>query len=128
IHLDTVKREFVGSILKMARASRAQVIAEGIELPEELAVLSEMGVDLVQGYLFGRPQEHPASDVQQMLPSAGPPSQSSGDEHGDLRALLLEQRAVDVRTSTQEVVEIFRRQANLNSLAILDEEGRPIGI
>lgn len=57
IHLDTVKREFVGSILKMARASRAQVIAEGIELPEELAVLSEMGVDLVQGYLFGRPQE-----------------------------------------------------------------------
>lgn len=43
IHLDTVKREFVGSILKMARASRAQVIAEGIELPEELAVLSEMG-------------------------------------------------------------------------------------
>ncbi|HBN7912259.1 TPA: EAL and GGDEF domain-containing protein [Pseudomonas aeruginosa] len=128
IHLDTVKREFVGSILKMARASRAQVIAEGIELPEELAVLSEMGVDLVQGYLFGRPQEHPASDVQQMLPSAGAPSQSSSDEHGDLRALLLEQRAVDVRTSTQEVVEIFRRQANLNSLAILDEEGRPIGI
>ncbi|WP_134573710.1 EAL domain-containing protein, partial [Pseudomonas aeruginosa] len=128
IHLDTVKREFVGSILKMARASRAQVIAEGIELPEELAVLSEMGVDLVQGYLFGRPQEHPASDVQQMLPSAGAPSQSSSDEHGDLRALLLEQRAVDVRTSTQEVVEIFRHQANLNSLAILDEEGRPIGI
>nr|WP_269975249.1 EAL domain-containing protein [Pseudomonas aeruginosa] len=128
IHLDTVKREFVGSILKMARASRAQVIAEGIELPEELAVLSEMGVDLVQGYLFGRPQEHPASDVQQMLPSAGAPSQSSGDEHGDLRALLLEQRAVDVRTSPQEVVEIFRHQANLNSLAILDEERRPIGI
>lgn len=25
-------------------------------------------------------------------------------------------------------MEIFRRQANLNSLAILDEEGRPIGI
>ncbi len=78
--------------------------------------------------VFGRPQEHPASDVQQMLPSADAPSQSSSDEHGDLRALLLEQRAVDVRTSTQEVVEIFRRQANLNSLAILDEEGRPIGI
>lgn len=43
IHQDAVKREFVGSILKMAEASRAQVIAEGIELPEELAVLAEMG-------------------------------------------------------------------------------------
>jgi EAL domain-containing protein (putative c-di-GMP-specific phosphodiesterase class I) len=54
IHLDAVKREFVGSILKMAKASRAQVIAEGIELPEELAVLAEMGVDLLQGYLMNR--------------------------------------------------------------------------
>ena len=31
IHQDAVKREFVESILKIARASRAQVIAEGIE-------------------------------------------------------------------------------------------------
>ena len=113
----------------MARASRAQVIAEGIELPEELAVLSEMGVDLVQGYLFGRPQEHPASDVQQMLPSADAPASLPATRHGDLRALLLEQRAVDVRTSTQEVVEIFRRQANPELPGDpLDEEGRPIGI
>ena len=49
IHRDSLKREFVGSILQIARASKAQVIAEGIELPEELAVLTEMGVDLVQG-------------------------------------------------------------------------------
>src|SRR5690606_18190257 len=57
IHRDPLKREFVGSILQIARASKAQVIAEGIELTEELAVLMEMGVDLVQGYLLGRPQE-----------------------------------------------------------------------
>lgn len=31
IHQDALKREFVGSILQIARASRAQVIAEGIE-------------------------------------------------------------------------------------------------
>lgn len=54
IHRDPLKREFVGSILQIARASKAQVIAEGIELAEELAVLTEMGVGLVQGYLLGR--------------------------------------------------------------------------
>ncbi len=43
IHLDTVKREFVGSILKMARASRAQVIAEGIELPRNWRCLARWG-------------------------------------------------------------------------------------
>jgi EAL domain-containing protein (putative c-di-GMP-specific phosphodiesterase class I) len=60
IHLDPLKREFVGSILQMARAARARVIAEGVEQREELQLLERMGVDLVQGYLIGRPQEHPS--------------------------------------------------------------------
>ncbi|HBB78816.1 MAG TPA: diguanylate phosphodiesterase, partial [Pseudomonas sp.] len=64
IHLDPVKREFVQSILKIAETSRAQVIAEGIELAEELRVLSSMGVDLVQGYLLGRPQEVPRLNTE----------------------------------------------------------------
>ena len=70
IHQDRLKREFVESILRIARASKAEVIAEGIELPEELAVLTEMGVDLVQGYLLGRPQEQPLLDAEEVLPSA----------------------------------------------------------
>src|SRR3990167_3077177 len=87
IHQDTVKREFVGSILKMAKASRAQVIAEGIELPEELAVLAEMGVDLLQGYLLCRPQEQPPRDAINLLPSATASSPLS-EEASDLRGLL----------------------------------------
>lgn len=35
------------------------MIAEGIETEEELAVVREMGVDLVQGFLFGRPEALP---------------------------------------------------------------------
>jgi len=74
IHQDAVKREFVGSILKMAKASRAQVIAEGIELSEELAVLAEMGLDLVQGYLLCRPQENPPREARAYLPLLSSPS------------------------------------------------------
>ena len=55
IHQDVVKREFVESILKMARASRAQVIAEGIETRAELDCLRQMGVELFQGYLLAKP-------------------------------------------------------------------------
>ncbi|MEG0379099.1 MAG: EAL domain-containing protein [Eubacterium sp.] len=36
-----------------------QVIAEGIETPEELKILVEMGVDYVQGYYLSIPQEIP---------------------------------------------------------------------
>ncbi|QXI39729.1 bifunctional diguanylate cyclase/phosphodiesterase [Pseudomonas xantholysinigenes] len=128
IHQDPLKREFVGSILQIARASRAQVIAEGIELDEELAVLGDMGVDLVQGYLLGRPQEFPPCDALALLPQASSTVAPLGEDNGDLDALLIEQPAVPLTTPTQQVLEAFRRQANLNSLAVLDERGKPCGI
>ncbi|QXZ12559.1 EAL and GGDEF domain-containing protein [Pseudomonas sp. AO-1] len=128
IHQDALKREFVGSILQIAKASRAQVIAEGIELPEELAVLTEMGVDLVQGYLLGRPQEHPPRDARALMPKHDSSAVTLNDEGSDLSALLNDQPAVHRDTPTATVLEAFRRQANLNSLAVLDEQGQPCGI
>lgn len=56
IHLDPLKREFVGSILRMAKASCARVVAEGIELQEELEVLEQLGAEMLQGFWLGRPQ------------------------------------------------------------------------
>ncbi|WP_161864501.1 bifunctional diguanylate cyclase/phosphodiesterase [Pseudomonas yangonensis] len=128
IHLDAVKREFVGSILKMAEASRAQVIAEGIELPEELAVLTEMGVDLVQGYLLSRPQEKPPREARQLLPQVQSNQASLSEDSHDLSALLNDQLAVDQHTPIAEVLDVFRAQANLNSLAVLDAQRQPVGI
>ena len=128
IHQDALKREFVGSILQIAKASRAQVIAEGIELAEELAVLTEMGVDLVQGYLLCRPQEQPPRDARKMLPKHDSSAVALNDEGCDLSALLNEQPAVARETPTATVLEAFRRQANLNSLAVLDAQGHPCGI
>ncbi|MGH8355832.1 MAG: bifunctional diguanylate cyclase/phosphodiesterase, partial [Pseudomonas sp.] len=128
IHQDAVKREFVGSILQMAKASRAQVIAEGIELPEELAVLAEMGLDLVQGYLLGRPQEQPPRDARTLLPRLESAMPALVEEGSDLSALLNEQLAVTQNTPIAEVLEAFRLQANLNSLAVLNEQRQPVGI
>lgn len=128
IHQDALKREFVGSILQIAKASRAQVIAEGIERPEELAVLIDMGVDLVQGYLLCRPQEQPPQEARLMLSKTDNAATALNDEGSDLSALLNEQPAVDQETATALVLESFRRQANLNSLAVLDGCGRPVGI
>lgn len=128
IHQDALKREFVGSILQIAKASRAQVIAEGIELPEELTVLTEMGVDLVQGYLLCRPQEHPPRDAHALMPRQDSTAVVLSEDGSDLSALLNEQPAVNRDTPTATVLEVFRRQANLNSLAVLNEQGQPCGI
>jgi EAL domain-containing protein (putative c-di-GMP-specific phosphodiesterase class I)/GGDEF domain-containing protein len=126
IHQDAVKREFVDSILKMAKASRAQVIAEGIEQSEELSVLAEMGVDLLQGYLLCRPQEQPPRDASNLLPSIS--NSPLSEELSDLRSLLNPQQAVALSTPTSDVLEMFSAQANLNSLAVLNEGQQPVGI
>lgn len=128
IHRDAVKRRFVESILKIARTSQAQVIAEGIELPEELNVLADMGVDLVQGYLFGRPEETPCVDIAGVLPNTTQRDGPFNEESPDLSALLLKQPAVSITQPIAELLELFRQQADSNSVAVLNAMNTPVGI
>ncbi len=48
-------RTIVSAIIMMAKAMDFGVVAEGVETQEQLAILSELGCDHVQGYLFARP-------------------------------------------------------------------------
>ncbi|WP_256937572.1 EAL domain-containing protein, partial [Enterobacter chuandaensis] len=43
-------------ITGMAKSLNMRVIAEGVETEEQLQRLQALGCDLVQGYLFGKPQ------------------------------------------------------------------------
>ena len=45
----------VRSTIDLAHALEMEVVAEGVETPETLALLSVMGCDMVQGYLISRP-------------------------------------------------------------------------
>ena len=42
-------------IIKVAESLGAELVAEGIESPEDLKMLREMGVGYGQGFLWGRP-------------------------------------------------------------------------
>ena len=55
IDVDRVKRTMVRHILAMAADLGVQVVAEGIETVEECETLCDLGVTLLQGYLFARP-------------------------------------------------------------------------
>ena len=51
------QQAMVAATVSYAHRVGAEIVAEGIETPEELAVLQELGVDLGQGYLLARPAE-----------------------------------------------------------------------
>jgi len=48
------------AIIGMAHNLKLQVVAEGVEKPEQLAFLREQGCDIVQGYIYSPPLPAPA--------------------------------------------------------------------
>jgi diguanylate cyclase (GGDEF)-like protein len=60
----------VGTIVQLASALGMDAVAEGVETPEQRALLEERGCGLAQGYLFGRPV--PAADLTALLAARSP--------------------------------------------------------
>lgn len=48
-------RKVISSIIHMAKELGMEVLAEGVETPEELKLLRDLNCDVVQGFLFDRP-------------------------------------------------------------------------
>ncbi|HVL99449.1 MAG TPA: EAL domain-containing protein [Egibacteraceae bacterium] len=55
IHVDRARRAMARALITFASETGAEVVAEGIEDPAELAALRDLGVVYGQGYLLGRP-------------------------------------------------------------------------
>jgi len=65
---DAHDEALVSAIIAMATALGMATLAEGIETPEQLEKLRDLGCDLAQGYLMARPLNAP--DLRQLLLSA----------------------------------------------------------
>jgi diguanylate cyclase (GGDEF)-like protein/PAS domain S-box-containing protein len=65
---DAAGTALVHKIIEMCHALGLEVLAEGIETPEQAALLKEMGCDLGQGYYFARPL--PGEEFADLLPTS----------------------------------------------------------
>ena len=54
---DRLKRAVCRQVLDLADGYGARTVAEGVETREDFIAVSEMGFDLVQGFLFAKPME-----------------------------------------------------------------------
>ncbi|WP_378955112.1 EAL domain-containing protein [Pelosinus sp. sgz500959] len=69
ITTDAQGAKIIGSIINMAHTINMNVVAEGVETPEQLEYLADNGCDLIQGYLFSRPL--PESEAIKLLSDKG---------------------------------------------------------
>jgi EAL domain-containing protein (putative c-di-GMP-specific phosphodiesterase class I) len=57
---EPIKRRLIRSMTQVCKESGILVVAEGVETTAEQAAVIELGCDLIQGYLLGRPAPFPA--------------------------------------------------------------------
>ena len=67
--LDPFNDAIVTSITDLAHTLGLNVVAEGVENPQQAAMLVDMGIDRLQGYLYSRPVE--ASEITRILATGG---------------------------------------------------------
>lgn len=60
---DPAKQELLDVFIASGKRIGLSILAEGIETPEEYRYLRSREVDLMQGYLFGKPEEVPVTVV-----------------------------------------------------------------
>ncbi|SNS50656.1 PAS domain S-box-containing protein/diguanylate cyclase (GGDEF) domain-containing protein [Noviherbaspirillum humi] len=68
--------EFIKALVDMAHALKLSVVAEGIETPDILTLLTDASCDHGQGYLFARPM--PLARLEQFLEEENVPASESG--------------------------------------------------
>ena len=55
--LGTGDDAIVDAIIQLGHSLSLTITAEGVETPEQAAILRQLGCDTAQGYLYGRPAE-----------------------------------------------------------------------
>lgn len=124
IHDDLVKLEFVRSLVDLADRLGCSLIAEGVESQAELQVVSELNINLIQGYLTGRPRPLPCVNLDAIHVNRERGKKITGRLARDLSAYI---EPVAPTTSLREAWERLQKQTHIFSLPVVSH-GRPLGL
>lgn len=119
IHLHDDKRMFMETLMTLAKSTNTRVVAEGVETEKELDVLTHLGVDLVQGYLFKKPEEL----IDESLLYEWPESQHENKaEKGEatVAEIAFEHPKVKPEQLVNEVSELFLAHPELDYFPVVD--------
>ncbi|MGX2041572.1 EAL domain-containing protein [Methylocaldum sp. MU1018] len=123
---DQTKRQFIKSIIEIAKSLGCQTITEGVEHKREYAALRKLGIDMAQGFYFAPPKKTPDVTLNPQLFSDRQ-KRNVYSEKLTIAHLLKDVPAVSPQSSMEEVGDIFRISETLQSVAVVDD-GEPLGL
>ncbi len=129
---DQVKQEFIYSIHDIAKSMNCKVIAEGIETITECQTICDIGIEFGQGYYFAHPHAKPKIFLKNnLLPCERKSSLENKKQFrlsDSVNSLLRESPSISTEASLEFVVDKFRNDRSLSTLAVVDESLQPVGI
>ncbi|MCL2914567.1 GGDEF domain-containing protein [Shewanella corallii] len=125
IDTNSVKQEFVRSIVELCQSLTCKVIAEGIESHDELATLKRLGVQYCQGYLLGKPAAEPVLTMHESLPVGLPIAMPRYGETA--QSLCAPAVALSANCKLKEAGQMFSRQPGLQALVVM-QQSRAVGL
>lgn len=125
IHEDLVKLEFVRSLVELSDRLGCRLIAEGVENQAELTVVADLGIELIQGFLVGRPKPYPTADLSCLPDRQQVVQKTTGRLARDLCEYV---EPVTPDTTLREAWERLQRNLHIFSLPVVQEDGRPVGL
>ena len=126
LHSDPIKKAFVRNIIELAKNTGSLIVAEGIETTEELITCRELGADIGQGYLLGRPHaechEVPLAATALLCADKGLSLSES------LEPVVSKIAAVQAHTPAQNVASMFAADKSLPCVAVVNKDQLPLGL
>jgi len=129
------KLKTVRALIQIAEIFDTALVAEGIENPQDLKVIRDLGLTFGQGYYFGRPDAKPLQSIGSAAAIflgerdiAVYPQVSKVAPNGQLSQLVfLNAPTATVKTTNDEVAALFLAHPELHAVAVLQDD-RPVAI
>ncbi|HEX5374145.1 MAG TPA: phosphodiesterase [Aquabacterium sp.] len=130
------KVQTITALKRIAETFGTQMVAEGLETPQELRVLRDLGIELGQGYLLGRPQ---SALAESLLPAARevicsreisvlPSKTRSGRSDFTVGEIMQRVPSLPPDATHKDAARRFQEDETLKAMAVVKDDGLPIGL
>ena len=125
------RQQLIRALMSVAQALGTPLLAEGIETAADLATVRDLGMRYAQGWHLGLVEPQPQTELPEpVLALLGlDRSRRAQAESGTVETLLVEAQAVQRdRHTNDDIDKLFLDFPDLHSVAVVDQDQRPIGL